>query len=60
MKLSSSNATDNQIALAALDVPAKNDDGGTGDRPGLVEFGSKPKVPDEWHTHAVNHKHYFR
>ena len=58
MKLSSSNATDNQIALASLGVPPKNDGGGTGDRPGLVEFGSKPKIPDEWHTHALHHKHF--
>ena len=58
MKLRSSNATDNQIALASLGVPPKNDGGGTGDRPGLLEFGSKPKIPDEWHTHALNHKHF--
>ncbi|MEC7230785.1 MAG: hypothetical protein VXV91_06285, partial [Verrucomicrobiota bacterium] len=31
MKLSSSNATDNQIALASLGVPPKNNGGGTGD-----------------------------
>ena len=58
MKTAESNANENSIHLSSLGVPPDRDGGGSGDRPGLVEFDDKKgKVPDEWHTHALFHKY---
>jgi hypothetical protein len=62
MKLSEANAAENEGHLRRLGIPDWRYGGGAGDRPGLVEYnysGSfKAKVPGEWHTHALHHKHF--